>query len=225
VVLFAVLVPVLQRHRAKQLVVQDRVQLSQLQASWSVFVLGEIDGTGLEQDLNTTANLFSAMIAQDYFNPGLLISPFDRNPVVAEDKDYDYSAYAPTKGVYWDPAFVADLEAGSNVSYAHLPLVGDADAVLWRSSGGAQVAVVGNRGPADGMATADSYSCRKDGTWRGNFVFNDNHLELVSTSAAKMITLDGTDNPFNFDPSLLGLDQVVAFTREVRDNKAFLQHD
>ncbi len=209
---------------------KDSVQLKQIHQAWITFAR-EFSGfpgrPGLGPDdrgLSTTANLYSAIIAQGYFNPDILISVFERNPAVVQDKDYDFSAYDPSNGVYWDPTFVADLETGSNVSYAHIPLVGDRRVHQWRNTGDANVALLGNRGPADGVASADSYSCRSDGSYVGSLVFNDNHLETLFASAGLKIG-GGPDNLFNFDPGIEGLDQVLAFTKEVKDNQAVLQHD
>ncbi|MCZ6734451.1 MAG: hypothetical protein O7C65_01515 [Planctomycetota bacterium] len=245
VILFAIALPLANRYRRDRLFIKDSAQLKEIHQAWITFaheykgrypvpglidrrpdpILGDMDGTGPEDSsLNTTANLYSAMIAQDYFNPDTFISTFERNPAVEQYKDYDYNAYDPANDVYWDPNFVADLETGSNVSYAHVPLVGDRLVLQWRNTSGANVAVVGNRGPADGVASADSYSCRKDGSWRGNLVFNDNHLETLSATAGLKIG-GGPDNLFNVDPDLNGLGQVLAFTKEVKDNQAVLQHD
>ncbi|MCH8165481.1 MAG: hypothetical protein IH889_07725 [Planctomycetes bacterium] len=209
---------------------EDSAQLKDIHQAWISFVHefssipGE-PGLGLDdRGLSTTANMYSAMIAQGYFNSDILISTFERNPAVVQDKDYDYNAYDPANDVYWDPIFVADLETGSNVSYAHIPLVGDRMVRRWRVTGAASLAVFGNRGPADGVASADSYSCRKNGSWIGSLVFNDNHLETLSATAGLKIG-GGPDNLFNFDPDLNSLDQVLAFTKEVKDNQAVLQHD
>ncbi len=230
VILFAIALPLANRYRRDRLFMKDSAQLTIIHQSWIVFArefssISGRPGLGLDdRGLSTTANMYSAIIAQDYFNPDILISIFERNPAVVQDNDYDYSAYDPPNDVYWDSSFVADLETGSNVSYAHVPLVGDRLVLQWRNTSGANVAVVGNRGPADGVASADSYSCRKNGSWLGSLVFNDNHLETLSATAGLKIG-GGPDNLFNVDPGLNGLDQVLAFTKEVKDNQTVLQHD
>ena len=208
----------------------DSAQLKDIHQAWLSFVHefssipGE-PGLGLDdRGLSTTANMYSAMIAQDYFNPDILISTFERNPLVTEDRDYDFSAYDPSNDVHWDPTFVADLETGSNVSYAHMPLLGERMERQWRDIGAASLAVFGNRWPSDGVASAHSYSFRKNGSWLGSLVFNDNPLETLSATAGLKIG-GGPDNLFNFDTGLNGLDQVLAFTKEVKDNQAVLQHD
>ncbi|MCH8153462.1 MAG: hypothetical protein IH830_13945 [Planctomycetes bacterium] len=245
VILFAIALPLANRYRRDRLSMEDSAQLKEIHQAWITFAheykgrypvpglinrlpdafLGEMDGAGPQDySLNTTANLYSAMLSQNYFNSHIFISTFERNPAVVQDKDYDYNAYDPPNDVYWDPNFVADLETGSNVSYAHIPLVGDRMVHQWRNTGDANVALLGNRGPADGVASADSLSCRSDGSYVGSLVFNDNHLETLSVTAGLKIG-GGPDNLFNFDPGLSGLDQVLAFTKEVKDNQAVLQHD
>jgi hypothetical protein len=155
----------------------------------------------------------------------MLISPFQRNPVVVAVDDYDHSAYNPVQGVFWDPRFAADLVAASNVSYGHLPLVGARPARVWRDGAGAERATLGNRGPADAIARASSYACRADGSWSGYFVFGDHHTELTRGRAGGRILFATADNPFDLDPGIDGLDQVIAFTRSVEDGQAILQHD
>ena len=230
VIFFAIALPLANRYRRDRLFMKDSAQLKDIHQVWITFAreFSSIPGQpGFRPDdrsPSTTANLYSAMIAQDYFNPDVLISTFERNPAVVQGKDYDYNAYDPANDVYWDPNFVADLETGSNVSYAHIPLVGERMERQWRDIGAASLAVFGNRGPADGVASADSYSCRKNGSWLGSLVFNDNHLETLSATAGLKIG-GGPDNLFNFDPDLNSLDQVLAFTKKVKDNQAVLQHD
>jgi hypothetical protein len=95
----------------------------------------ETPGLGAEDPArNTTANLFSSLIAQNFFAPEILISPVERNPRIEIDSDYDHNAFKPADDVYWDPAFAADLETGSNVSYAHMPLWGKRGRDQWRDT-------------------------------------------------------------------------------------------
>jgi len=56
----------------------------------------EVPGRG-DEDItqNTTANLYSALIMQDYITPELLISPLERNPKVMLKDDYDYERWDP----------------------------------------------------------------------------------------------------------------------------------
>ena len=204
-ILVAITLPLVDRYRRLQHSMKDSAQLAEIHQSWLSFAgthkghyptpglvdrlpdatLGDIDGIGPEDSsLNTTANLYSAMIAQEYFDTDILVSPLERNPVVTEDRDYNYSAYDPSIDVYWDSTFVADLETGSNVSYAHTPWVGDRLVRHWRDT---RLAVLSNRGPADGIASADSYSCRSDGSYFGSQVFADHHFEAHSATRGARI--------------------------------------
>jgi hypothetical protein len=85
-------------------------------------------GRGAEdKNANTTANLYSVCIMGNYFTPEMTVSPVERNPKVVKlaDDGYNYEAYNIVKDVYWDSKFAADLEKGSNVSYAHEPIAGE----------------------------------------------------------------------------------------------------
>ncbi len=248
-ILFAIALPLLDRRREIERSMTDSTHLTEIHQAIVTFAnefggglsipglidrlpdpyLGDLDGSGPQDaSLNTTANLFSAVIAQNYFSPATVISPLERNPVVREHTNYNFSFYDSARDVYWDPAFVADLAVGSNVSYAHMPFAGDRMRRQWREARGPETARFGAWGPVDAVATADSYACRPDGTWRGNVVYADNHIELWTASAGGTISFGATgcrDNPFNVDPDLEGIDQVLAFTKEVRDGTPVLQHD
>ena len=251
-ILAIVLLPVLRHHRLNSISLDDRRHLVDIHQSWVIYgqafngrfpipglidrLPADLNGDGLadfevagigpeDYSLNTTANLYSATIAQNYVGPAALISPLERNPAIEADKDYDYSCYQPQDHVFWDASFVADLETGSNVSYAHVPLVGAKSKFYWRETGGAEVGVVSNRGPADGVARAGLYSCQPDGSWLGRIVFADGHVETIAVDAGMKIGVFGADNPFNYDPGLKGADQVLAFTKQASELKAMLQHD
>lgn len=226
-ILFAIALPILDRRREIARSMTDSTHLTEIHQAILTFA-NEFGQTPIMSGLNITADLFSAVIAQEYFGPATVISPLERNPVVREDTNYNYSLYDPARDVYWDAAFVADLAVGSNVSYAHMPLVVDRMRRRWREVRGPETARFGARGPVDAVATADSYACRRDGTWRGNVVYADNHTELWTALAGATISFGATgspDNPFNVDPDLEGIDQVLAFTKEVRDGTPVLQHD
>ena len=109
---------------------------------------GEMGG-GNDPSKNTTANLFSAMVADNYMTTGQLISGNEFNPGVYADDDYNHYAYDPAAGVFWDESFVADLDQDSNVSFAHMPLHGERFRRFWQSHSPSGVALIGNRGPRD----------------------------------------------------------------------------
>jgi len=183
----------------------------------------QIPGMGPEDEsLNTTANLFSALIAQQYYAPKQLVSPIERNAGVTVDDDYDYDTYNPANDSYWDTTFVADLRHTSNVSYGHQPILKSRRALWMMSQPPSRVlAHIGNRGPQDGAVGYDSVTCGPHGNWAGNITFADNHTAfLESTTPAE---LQG-DNLFAADPDR-ELDSLIAFTQFVKDGKAELQFD
>ena len=190
----------------------------------------DVPGQG-EEDVsaNTTANLFSLLIAQEYFNADLPISPWERNPNVVEYDDYDYDAYDPDSDSYWDPEFVADLETKSNVSYGHLPIWGEPARKHWRQTARSGPPVLGNRGPADGLASIDSLSCQPDGRWLGAMTPGvDDALRALSIPAGAPIRwkdLATGDNPFSYDAGLAEPDVVIAITKEITKDGPVLQHD
>jgi len=180
--------------------------------------LGEVPGKGeIDWDANTTANLFSLLIAQNYFTPELPISPVERNPKVTLDQDYDYGAYNPVQDSYWDAKFTADLKTGSNVSYAHQPIVKDTVAKVWSNSMLPDLAQIGNRGPRDGALDPGSITCDPHGNWAGNIVFGDNHTEFLHATARQ------GDNLFKADER--EIDSLLAFTKLMKDGKPELQFD
>jgi hypothetical protein len=151
----------------------------------------EIPGQGPEDvTQNTTANLYSCMIAQNYFEPGLAVAPRDRNLDIKVDADYDFSKYNPAQDTYWDDAFKADLAEESNASFAHIALHGDPKATQWKSTLDSKYAVLGNRVPIHGKLSADSFACQPDGSWSGHVVFNDNHVEHLTVTTPQNVHSD-----------------------------------
>jgi len=190
----------------------------------------DVPGHGDEDvSANTTANLFSALITQNYFNPEILISPWERNPNVFADPDYNWEAYDVSTDTYWDPEFVADLETKSNVSYGHLPIWGEPARKHWRVTYSVDGPLLGNRGPASGIASHDSLSCRLDGRWLGAMTPGaDEALRALSIPVGASIRwkdLATGDNPFNYDAGITDPDVVIAITKEITKDGPVLQHD
>jgi hypothetical protein len=83
--------------------------------------LGRQQGVGPENyKKDSSGHLYSAMIAQEYIDTTVVISPGERNPVVSEygtstsdaSTQYDYDAYDPASDTFWmgdeaDPVSVA----------------------------------------------------------------------------------------------------------------------
>jgi hypothetical protein len=240
-VVIVVLSQVLPDGRPGAVNIKDGTQASQIYKSFAIFAdengglfprpglldrkavegLGDVPNRGEEDvDLNTTANLYSLLIAQNFFTPELTISPLERNPNVTVDLDYNYDAYQPENDSYWDPSFNADLQTGSNVSYAHQPLVGRNAYRVWTNQRQIRTALVGSRGPKDGIIDPNSYSCGPNG-WKGNVVFNDGVVETFATTKPESL---GFDNLFAIDDHH-EVDAFLTFTRLIENGVPEWQFD
>ena len=181
--------------------------------------LGEIPGRGNEDlSLNTSQNMYSASIMRTLFQPDLLIGTTEISPNIVALANYNYDAYNPQgapPGIYWDPRFSGDLDGdsigigtstggggitpfGCNFSYSHSPIsTGRRKSTQWKNTVDATYAVVGNRGPKDGIiaqvtgslgsppafgdasVTIELHGSRKQ--WLGAVCFQDNHVEKLET--------------------------------------------
>ena len=239
-ILLGLLLPAVQRARQNAKLLKDGTQIEEIQQSWIIWGNAEFqgvypvpglirrrdvdlgDGNGVRHvpgrgeeffQLNSTQNLYSACIAQNYFSSELCVGPTEPSGYVIVKADYNYNLYSPIIGQYWDPTFKANLDAASNVSYAHMPLAGKRRKQEWRNSMNSEFAVIGNRGPEFGSLDVDVYGksitldihgTRKQ--WFGNIGYNDNHIgthsafhpegvEYWDTGQEKMLP----DNLFNND--------------------------
>jgi hypothetical protein len=186
-------------------------------------------GTG-DRTLDTTANLYSAMIMHYGVRPEMLISGNEYNGYVEEDMDYNSLLYDPSAGVYWDPTFEADLERGSNVSFAHLPLFGRRFDKHWQSAMSSSFPILGNRGPKDGIPDPNSWTYGRNGTWGGHIVFGDGHIEFTNafTPGSVFFERDGgrfADNIFAVEDGVDGADAILSFTKEMTRDGPELQFD
>jgi type II secretory pathway pseudopilin PulG len=188
-----------------------------------------LSGTG-DRTLDTTANLYSAMIMHYGVRPEMLISGNEYNGYIIQDTDYDYRAYDPSAGVYWDPTFEADLERGSNVSFAHMPLFGERFEKHWCSAMSSSFPILGNRGPKDGVPDPTSLTYGRNGTWAGHIVFGDGHIEFTNsfTPGSVFFQSDGqrfSDNIFAVEDGMDGADAILSFTKEMTPDGPVVQFD
>ncbi|MCH7799015.1 MAG: hypothetical protein IID28_11315 [Planctomycetes bacterium] len=179
---------------------------------------------------DTTASLFSAMIAQHSVSPEQLYSGNEMSPYVRPDEDYDYMAYRPVDDVFWDPSFTANLSWDSNTSFAHIPLYGNRLRRLWQFTADSRMPLLGNRGPKDGVADPESWTYNRDGKWGGHIVFGDGHVEFISTFTItgvffKSGTSNQPDNLYRMEQGADGLDVILAFTKEMTEDGPVLQFD
>lgn len=216
----------------------DQMALASLYQSMSVAALdndgrfivpSEVAGSD-DPALNTTANLYSAMVAQEYIMPAQLVSANEYSPYVEADDDYDFFSYQPALGSYWDPDFVADLEVRSNVSYAHMPLYGERLRRYWGAGFDPNEPLIGNRGPEDGKEDPDSHTYGRYARWGGHVVFGDGSIRYLQGFVPPKVSYvrDGTiwpDNIFSVDDGLDGTDAILAFTKAMTEDGPQLQFD
>jgi hypothetical protein len=154
---------------------------------------------------DTTANIMSVLIYQNFFTPELCVSPSEYNPAIRIDSGFEFTApktaVNPAKAL-WDPGFNADftVEKPARVagfSYAHrLPAGKKLGA--WNTSFNSSDAMVGNRGPlvtgvkrgkkenVDIAFNKDSTTLLIHGgrsTWEGNVAYNDNSIQFETEMA------------------------------------------
>jgi prepilin-type N-terminal cleavage/methylation domain-containing protein len=149
-------------------------------------------GAGGDRPVDTTASLFSLVLAERSVTAGMLISRGELNPVVEECR-YDFSQINAAEGRHWDPGFRTDLDRRPgdgvcNTSYAHLALCGERLA-RWRADADAVTPLLGDRGTYRGSRSGNrwrkSYTLGRHGqpaqSWGGNMVFGDGHTSFITS--------------------------------------------
>lgn len=178
---------------------------------------------------DTTANFYSLLVMHRYVGADQLVSPGDRSPLVKPIEQYDFDAYDPSRGVFWDDALAADLEHNSHVSYAHDLLYGERVRRHWRADAPPNRPVIGSRGPRNGTPDPASYTCDHQGNWRGVIVDNANNYEHLEhfTPANLFVGEDRNvpDNIFRIDDGAEGEDVILTFTLEITPDDPIIQHD
>ena len=178
---------------------------------------------------NTTANLFSAMVADNYTNCHQLISGNEYSGWVQEKTDYNSAAYNPAQKTYWDKTFVADLADLSNTSFAHEPLFGERFEHHWQNELSSTFPIIGNRGPKDGADNPQSLTYGRNGQWGGHVAFGDGHVTYISSFTPGLsFSQNGEtyqDNIFKMDGGAKGGDAVLAFTQKMSKQGPTLQWD
>jgi hypothetical protein len=218
---------------------QDMIQLSGIYQSMIVagndlpdsrLPVPSIFAESDDWSLNTTANLYSSMIARNYINPEILIAGNEFNPWIEVMIGYNYNAYDPRTGVFWDTNFKADLDDVSNASYAHMPLFGERYTRGWQASFDRNAVLLGNRGPKDGIHNPDSLSYGRSGQWGGHVVYGDGSIQFHTefTPPGMMTERNGEyvpDNLFAMEQGPGGSDAILSFTKEMTRRGPVLQFD
>ena len=150
----------------------------------------QIPGMGPEDVLlNKSANVYSALIAQQFFGTKIVIGPTEVNQQIREKVDYNFDAYQPANDVYWDNTFLGLIQVPNgvvNFSYAHSAICGTRKAQQWRNTQSSNFPVFGTRGPRNGVNSGDDYTRSQTlglhgpaEEWVGNICFNDNHVDTL----------------------------------------------
>ena len=222
--LIGLLLPALAKARAQAKLLKDGTQIKQVHAAWTIVSrefdgifptpglidrqadpdLGEVPGRGAEDARqNSTANVHSACIMQNYYTPEICVGPTEPNGNVFVLDDYNWEAYDVIEDIYWDSSFQTDLGSKCNTSYASMPVFGKRKNQEWRDTFNSKWAIVGNRGIEDGEIrksniTYEIHGGRKQ--WVGNMVYNDNHLEVHNSFTPEGVEYQDEGNvlPDNF---------------------------
>jgi len=241
------------RHRQRMAgAVRDAAQIRGIQQSWTIFarefggemptpsMMIRLTADGIETTqrgsedvtLNTTANLHSVAIMQNYYTSEMCVSPTEPNPKVKAlaGDDYNYNVYKPAASTYWDSTFTANLQTGSNVSYASMPIHGQLRAKHWKQTASATWPIIGNRGPINGVHDPNSFTLRIHppfDQWSGNICFADSHFEFVTglpTGTTAGGSTMNTQGLFRYDGEE-DSDGILTFTKSMSRDGPVIQHD
>jgi prepilin-type N-terminal cleavage/methylation domain-containing protein len=217
--LISLLLPALAKARAQAKLLKDGTQIKQIHEAWvifsresdgnfptpglidrnPVFVEGQtppfqnIPGRGTEDyDQNTTDNLHSACIMQNYYSPEICVGTTEVNSNIVVHDNYNWELYDITvqNDTYWDESFSCDIDGSdeglSHISYASTPMTGERKTRQWRDTFDSKFAVISNRGPEDGNLallgdskdhpTFELHGGRR--SWVGNVCYQDNHVTV-----------------------------------------------
>jgi prepilin-type N-terminal cleavage/methylation domain-containing protein/prepilin-type processing-associated H-X9-DG protein len=221
--LMGILLPALAKARAAAIQVKDATQLTQVYKAMATFsrqfngifpkpglinTVGAEPGVGAEQlNLNHSANMYSACIAQNFFTPAIIVSPSEPNGRVLAKNDYNQEAYRPINDVYWDTTFQTVLSSLCHTSYAHSTLTGQRGQQQWRDNLDSEWTMFGNRGVVNGSLSPAIYEAsltlqihggRKQ--WVGNICYADGHVNIEDSfrvEGLNFLTTAGAITPDN----------------------------
>jgi len=175
----------------------------------------EMDGRGAQQwGYNHHAAVHAASVALNIYGPQLLVSSDDANGNVhlyeEGSRESYYNPQPPIGGddVHWDYNFSCDLETGSNVSFASMPLHGKRFRKQWKAGGSSGYTLISSRGPYNGVQQEQGNLChayRNYGPpdkWEGLSVQNDgstNSIDSFWPTFIPELTGGVKDNLFMYD--------------------------
>ena len=184
----------------------------------------------LNKTADTTAALFSLMLSDGYVVAKQLVSDQEQSPFVnyyTGDARGLRGVTMPGQAPNLDIGFRADLHSESHVSYAHMPLLGRRLQENWVLGGPSNFPLLGNRGPAQGQPSPDSYACDPTtGEWAGNVLFADGHVEFSRSVHLTSRSVGGqADNIFALEDDYTGSDAFLTFVLRIDVNGFEFQHD
>ncbi|MEC8114801.1 MAG: type II secretion system protein [Planctomycetota bacterium] len=251
-VLISLLLPALNSARRKARETKDRTQLSQIHKAWFAWASDQkgrlptpglvyrqqingqfIQGRGAERnDLNTTANMHAVLVAENYYDTEILVSPTEQNANVIVKDDYNYAVLNPNPTgigpIFWDHSMAANLDSECNISYASTPILGKRQRQKWKDTGDSNFCIIGTRGPCLGWGPGQPGAVPEedltyellgpDSKWSGNLCFNDGHINRVDTFVPDELQSSGGlvfDCIFVNDQGngMDGLDSVIGIVR------------
>ncbi|MEO1598810.1 MAG: hypothetical protein AAFR78_09795, partial [Planctomycetota bacterium] len=192
-----------------------------------------IQGRGAERnDLNTTANMHSVLVAENYYDTEILVSPTEQNANVIVKDDYNYAVLNPNPTgigpIFWDHSMAANLDSECNISYGSTPILGKRQRQKWKDTGDSNFCIIGTRGPCLGWGPGQPGAVPEedltyellgpDSKWSGNLCFNDGHINRVDTFVPDELQSSGGlvfDCIFVNDQGagMDGLDSVIGIVR------------
>jgi len=214
--LIGILLPALGRARANAKYVKCRTQLKQVHTAFTLFAQNnrnrfptpikyslDTSNRSTNDQGNSTANIHSIMIFNNFYSPQLLICPSEANGAIHEDTSYDYGGKNSKLDDIdaWDYNFTTGVIDGSsnrdpgNVSYANSAPTGSRMNKEWTDSLNSSFAVFSDRGPKDGVPDRQSGAYLQHGSrvlWAGNVVYNDDHGEGFTEQSG--LGINGDDN-------------------------------
>lgn len=214
--LISILLPALGRVRANAKTLKCSTQLNQVHKAvvlWSqdrgnVYPqpqkISDATADKAAQTRNSTANIHSLLIYNNYYTPQILICPSEANQWVEEHTEYDYGQGTDTEldtNDQWDWDFSCDITGAtkskrtskyySNVSYANMAQFGSRYNKEWADSLNSSFAVFSDRGPGkgNGKSADDGKPNKADpsylnhgsrNAWAGNVMYNDGHGGILN---------------------------------------------
>ncbi len=213
--LIGILLPALGRARANAKYVKCRSQIKQVHSAWVLFSqsnrnrypvpikVSQQTADDSAETGNSTANVHSILIFNNFYSPELVYCPSEANGGVREATDYDYGGKNTNlpEDAAWDSGFSADFtgNAGGSVSYANSAPIGSRMNKEWSDSLNSSFAVLSDRGPRDGESDKASGAYLQHGSrtmWSGNVIYNDNHAEGFTEMIGLGIGVDGFELAF-----------------------------